>query len=148
MGYSAGRWMLFSVVLVLAGCAEQDILDMNLREHKNIELHIHPILEIEILGERMIIPANIGISDKGMRVIHTHKEDGILHVESPEPHEFVLKDFFTIWGETFNETCILDTCVDEDHELNVFVNDIKDGRHGNIPLRDNDKIRIMYAKKD
>jgi len=61
----------------------QNILDYNLREHKNLALHIHPNLEIEILGEPYPIPANLGVSERGMSVIHTHKDDGNLHTESP-----------------------------------------------------------------
>ena len=107
--------------------------------------HIHPEIEIEILGERQLIPASIGLENRGMRVIHTHTADGIIHVESPVAQEFHLKDFFSIWGKTFNSTCIFEYCVDESHTLAFTVNGQPNSEYGNLPLRDKDKMRIVYS---
>ncbi len=126
----------------------QDILSVNLREHKNLALHIHPTVEIEILGKPYFIPPNIGISNSGMRVIHTHEQGGVLHVESPYPHQFYLKDFFTVWGKTFNEKCIVNYCTDENHALKVFVNGAQSNLFEAIPLRDGQKIKIVYAQNN
>lgn len=135
---------------IISNCSEknEDLLMIDLKEHKNLALHIHPILEIEILGEKQIIPGNIGISDRGMRVIHTHKTDGILHIESPRPHQFYLADFFTIWGRNFDSSCVFNYCADEDHSLKVFVNDVENDQYGNIPLYDKDKIKIVYERRE
>ena len=140
---------VFSLILI-SGCASnntEDILKINLREHKNIALHIHPFLEIEIGGQKQIIPANTGISGQGMRVIHTHDDTGKLHIEAPYEHQFYLKDFFVIWGKNFNNTCIFDRCVDQNHTLSVNVNGADDPRFGDIPLVDGDKIKIVYNKR-
>jgi len=143
--------ILFLIFLfVLSGCSEknEDLLMIHLTEHKNLALHIHPILEIEILGEKQIIPGNIGISDRGMRVIHTHEPDGILHIESPYPHQFYLADFFTIWGRNFDSSCVFNYCVDENHSLKVFVNGAENDQYWNIALYDKDKIKIVHERKD
>lgn len=127
---------------------EEDVIDLinvNLKEHKNLALHIHPTLQIEIEGEQIQMPANIGISTSGMRVMHTHDGTGKIHIESPYPYQFHLKDWFTIWGRNFNSTCILESCVDESHILKVYVNDIENNLYGDIPLRDGDIIRIVYS---
>jgi len=76
-----------------------------------VHLHIH--LAIFINGEEQQIPFGIGIgqpwqvsdSDEGPFVtdgacfywIHTHTEDGIVHIESPVRRRFTLGDFFAIW---------------------------------------------------
>src|SRR3989338_6923441 len=112
-------FMLIGVIILLQACSqtEQDVLNLNLQEYKSLALHIHPELEIEVFGEKQIIPGNIGISPEGMKAIHTHEPDRILHVESPYPHQFVIGDFFKIWGERFDSKCIFNLCEDEGHEL-------------------------------
>lgn len=117
-----------------------------LGEHSRIQLHIHPSLEIEILNQQFPVPQYIGITKKGMMVIHTHTADGILHVESPEPRTFYLADFFRIWGQNFNSTCIFDYCSDDNHTLNVYVNDQESNLYENIVLKDKDRIKIVYAE--
>ena len=141
---------LFFMLKALAGTTPdtpEDLLQYTMKEHTNIALHVHPQLEIEILGKQYPIPANIGISEAGMRVIHTHDATGTLHVESPYPHQFSLKDFFTIWGKTFNQQCIFEYCSDEQHELIFTANGIPNDQYENIPLRDLDKIKIIYRGK-
>ena len=68
-------------------------------EEKTVALHIHPFLKIEILGEKQVISTDIGVSEKGMRVIHTHDTTGKLHIEAPYPHKFYLRDFFYYLGQ-------------------------------------------------
>ncbi len=142
--------LLVVFLLLVSGCASnkpEDLLNLNLREHKNLALHIHPFLEIEIAGQKQIIPPNVGISEAGMRVIHTHDDIGKLHIESPYPHQFYLKDFFSIWGKNFNSTCIFDECADQNHTLQFFVNGIESMEKENIPLRDGNRIKIVYREK-
>ena len=142
--------ILFIALLFIISCSKQteevDVLTMNLREHKNLALHIHPIVEIEIKGEEYVIPAEIGISPEGMRAIHTHDKTGKLHVESPFPHQFYLKDFFTIWGESFTKDCIFEFCVDETYSLITYVNGETNDLYGLIPLHDGDKIKIVFSE--
>ena len=136
-----------AVIILLSGCASKpDILSVNLAEHKSLALHIHPFLEIEINGENYPIPVNTGISAAGMRVIHTHDSTGKLHIESPYPHQFYLPDFFKIWGKPFNQSCIFEYCANASHALSVFVNGIE-AAEANIPLKDGDRIRVVYGKK-
>jgi hypothetical protein len=106
------------------------------------------VLEIYILGNKQVIPANAGIPKRCMHVIHTHDASGELHIESPVYHQFHLGDFFTIWGKTFNKSCIFEHCVDENHTLSFFVNGSKNDEYEDKPLRDGDKIQIIYSKKE
>ncbi|HIG93838.1 MAG: hypothetical protein QT02_C0004G0027 [archaeon GW2011_AR9] len=147
--YLVGYLVGLTVLLFLMGCSSQpqDPLSINLRDHKQIVQHIHPTLQIEINDQIQLIPADIGITEQGLRVIHTHDEPGILHVESPFPYQFYLKDFFTIWGKRFDSQCIFDSCIDNDHELKVYLDGQEDTRFGDIPLQDDQQIRIVYQKK-
>ena len=143
------RWGFLSVLLLscaISCSATKDLLQTNILDHSNLALHIHPTLEIEILGERRGLPSNIGITDEKLRVIHTHDPDGRLHVESPVPHQFALADFFTIWGKTFTGKCIFEYCIDGDHVLDMFVNGEKSELYENLPLKDQDRIKIIYRK--
>lgn len=145
------RWGFIPVVLLfytISCSAQKNLLQINVLDHPNLALHIHPTLEIEILGERRVLPAHIGITDQRLRVIHTHDSDGVLHVESPVPHQFVLGDFFTIWGKTFTSKCILGYCVNNDHVLEMFVNGEKSDLYENLPLRDKGQIKIIYRKNE
>jgi hypothetical protein len=127
---------------------ELDIFSLNLKEHKNLALHIHPTLEIEILGEKYTIPGNIGISPQGtMKVIHTHDSTGKLHIESPYPYQFYLKDVFKIWGKNISSSCIFNYCEDAEHQLDFYVNNLKNDLRENIPLIDGEVIRIVYKRK-
>lgn len=31
--------------------------------------------------------------------VHTHAQDGVIHVEAPAPQTFTLGDFFGVWGQ-------------------------------------------------
>ena len=138
---------IIALVIILGGCntpTHEELLQLNLKDHEEMALHIHPSLEIEILGEKQPLPDHIGITQTGMRVIHTHGTDGKLHVESPYPAEFYLKDFFAIWDKTFNEKQLFLYTTDDKHTLKVYVNEKEDNRFGNIPLKDGDKIKIVY----
>jgi hypothetical protein len=80
--------------------------------------HIHVHLAIFINGNEQQVPFGIGIgqpwqvedSDEGPFVtdgscfywIHTHTEDGVIHIESPTRRTFTLGDFFAIWQQTLS----------------------------------------------
>ena len=76
-------------------------------------VHIHVHLAIFIDGQEQQIPFGIGIgqpwqvssSGSGPFVtngscfywIHTHTDDGVVHIESPVRRRFTLGDFFAVW---------------------------------------------------
>ena len=77
--------------------------------------HVHAHLTIFIDGAARQIPYGIGIvpprtvqrTPEGPFVtagscfywLHTHAEDGIIHIESPVQRTYTLGDFFAIWGQ-------------------------------------------------
>jgi hypothetical protein len=82
--------------------------------------HVHTHLTIFVNGQARVIPYGIGIpgfeataTPQGAFVetgscfywIHTHAEDGVLHIESPSTTlTFTLGEFFDEWGQTLSTT--------------------------------------------
>lgn len=122
-----------------------NILDLNFTDATVLRLHIHPYLEIWVLGKNQSIPADIGISAQGQRIIHTHDDTGKIHVESPWNTRFYLKDFFYVWGKRFDRQCVFDYCADKDHTLKVYVNGTESQLYGDLPLEDGETIKIVYS---
>ena len=142
-------YVLALFLILLAACSGPDaesLLNFNLKEHKNLAMHIHPKVEISILGQIYPIPANIGVSENSMRVIHTHDSTGALHVEGPYVVDFYLRDFFTIWEKRFTEDCIFEYCVDANHELLFYVNGEQNDLYADMVLRDGDVLSIVYRE--
>ena len=99
-------------------------------------MHIHPDLSISIDGVAQEIPANIGVSVACMRPLHTHDSTGKIHVEFPREHDFRLRDFFTLWGESFNK---------EGYSVTMTVNGEASAEYENLILRDGDQIKLDYT---
>ena len=76
-----------------------------------IVMHIHPRLYIEMDGQTYMVPQNVGIDPSmwkdhsldqygmtGMAPLHTHTNDGMIHVESNVKRDYTLGEFLDIWG--------------------------------------------------
>lgn len=111
------------------------------------EFHIHPKLIITIDGKDQPIPSGIGIKNGCMNPLHTHDEPGVIHVESPEPRDFMLGDWFAVWGKAFTKDQILDAKVDEKHSIRVRVNGQEVDTFEQTVLRDAEQIVISYEEK-
>lgn len=72
-------------------------------EHERLGMHIHPHLTVMVDGVATLPPGGIGISPNCMRPLHTHDASGYLHIEYPERRDFLLGDFFQVWGEPFKD---------------------------------------------
>lgn len=71
--------------------------------------HYHPHLQITINGTEIPVPANIGVdpSTGAMSAVHTHEEDGTIHIEADKSGEvFTLGQLFTQWGVKLTPTQI------------------------------------------
>lgn len=112
------------------------------------ELHIHPFLTIVISGEKITIPANIGIERFGCeRALHTHDKTGELHIEPNFAKDFTLGDFFGLWGKPFSATQILDKTAHAEHEIVMTVDGEPSTEFENLILKDGQKIVIEYKER-
>ena len=82
---------------------------------EQVLFHIHAHLAVYVNSSARGIPAGIGIAppreiqqtDQGTFVsggscfywLHSHTEDGVIHIESPVQRTFTLGDYFDIWGQ-------------------------------------------------
>lgn len=124
--------------------AELDVTKM-CTQHGSVSMHIHPHLRIFLNGKEEPIPVNVGIpSSVCMRPIHTHDGSGTLHLEFPRPRDVKLGDFFRVWGKRFNKDCVLDSCVDNQHQLSMTVNGVPNSEWENYIMSDGDQIEIRY----
>jgi hypothetical protein len=86
---------------------------------EQVLFHIHAHLTVFVSGESRRIPYGIGIpaaqistTSAGPFVgagscffwLHTHAEDGIIHIESPVERTYTLGDFFDVWGQELGRT--------------------------------------------
>ena len=78
-------------------------------------MHIHPHLSLVVDGKAAAVPANIGIDPSlwhvhtldsygmtGMAPLHTHRDDGVIHVESYKDQDYTLGELLDIWGMPFD----------------------------------------------
>jgi hypothetical protein len=76
-------------------------------------------LEIVVFNELQEIPAEVGVNNETREKLFTLNYDNIIYKVVDE--DATLKEFFQIWGETFNSTCILDYCNTENHTMKMYV---------------------------
>ncbi|MBC5829495.1 MAG: hypothetical protein GIW98_04815 [Candidatus Eremiobacteraeota bacterium] len=88
------------------------------------KLHIHQHLLLYNRGSQVTVPSLIGIPPAAdcFYWIHTHNDDGIIHVESPMVKTFTLGQFFDIWGEPLNSAAAATVRARAGRTLKVWVN--------------------------
>ncbi|MBI4119670.1 MAG: hypothetical protein HY456_02390 [Parcubacteria group bacterium] len=101
--------------------------------------HIHPILTIYIDGAKMIVPADVGVSDICDHALHTHDDTGELHVESQDSRQYTLGDFFGVWGQPFDRP---------GYSLEMTVGGQPSREGANLTLRDGQHIELKYTKQN
>jgi len=86
--------------------------------------HIHSNLQIYDRGHAVEVPANIGISQMAgcFYWLHTHTNDGYIHIESPVVRPFTLGQFFDIWGPDLSWTRAATAQAPKGKRLSIKVN--------------------------
>jgi hypothetical protein len=117
--------------------------------------HIHVHLAIFVDGQEQLVPLGVGIgqpwqvedSAEGPFVtdgscfywIHTHTEDGVVHIESPLRRRFTLGDFFAIWQVPLSTTQVGPA----QGAVITYVNGSRDDRNpSDIPLLSHERIQL------
>jgi hypothetical protein len=141
-----------------SGGASDNLADVNGISCDTLEgtvEHIHMHLAIFVNGQEQQVPMGIGIgqpwqvadSDEGPFVedgscfywLHTHTEDGIVHIESPLRRRFTLGDFFAIWQMTLNENQVGPA----QGPVIVYVNGQRsNARPQDIPLLSHERVQL------
>lgn len=90
--------------------------------NEQLVYHIHAHLAVYVNGVHKLIPEGVGIApprtevqtDDGPYVdtgscfywLHTHTNDGIIHIESPTEQSYTLGQFFDIWNQPLSSTAV------------------------------------------
>ncbi|TMR95792.1 hypothetical protein EJK15_26795 [Nonomuraea basaltis] len=114
--------------------------------------HFHSHLDVFVNGERTPVPGNIGVSESAgaMSELHTHDEEGILHVEAPTTDKtYTLKEVFTSWQVQLDARGIGGLKNDGTNVLKAYVNGKEiTGDPATVELTDKAQIALVYGSAD
>ena len=108
--------------------------------------HVHAHLQLFDRGRRVQVPADIGmpLGTGCLYWLHTHADDGIIHIESPVARQFTLGEFFDIWGDSLSRTQASAIRAPRGKTLTITVNGKRwSGNPRAIALRDREEIVIQ-----
>ncbi len=120
-------------------------------EQGNYHIHVH--LTIYLNGKLVTIPQGIGIaSDSSCYYwMHTHTDDGIIHIEAPASlHNLALDDFLTIWEQGFARLNF-PAQLKRDTGWQIFVNGklfsgvVTSPLKTEVPLHSHDVVTLEYG---
>jgi hypothetical protein len=117
-----------------------------------LTVHYHAHLDINVDGKPLPVPPYIGFVVSGSKVaglapLHTHQQDGVIHIENSVPATFLLGQFFIEWGVRLSKDCIGGLCAGGGKELAVFVDGKQfTGDPSSIVLKKHQEIAIEYGK--
>jgi hypothetical protein len=123
----------------------------------SIRFHIHVHLDIFVNGKQYRIPPAAGMKPPLIAKavpggifydnaptgcvywLHVHTDDGIIHVEAPQPMSFVLGEFFDIWNQPLSSTQV----GPDKGPVVAFVNGkVFPGDPRNIPLLNHEVVQL------
>jgi len=115
-------------------------------------LHIHEHLDIYNEGHHVNVPKFIGIHFKNgqadyLTELHTHANEGVIHLESPVAQSYSLGQFFGAWGVNLSRNCVGGLCATPGHPLKFYVNGkLFQGNPVKLVLQEHDEYAIVYGK--
>jgi hypothetical protein len=113
---------------------------------ERLDYHVHTHLTVIVEGQQVEIAGDIGIRQDCLFWLHTHSDNGILHVEAPQPRTFTLGQFFAVWDQPLSSTQLLGNPADATHEVQATVNgETWTGDPADIPLDDLTTVVLQYG---
>ncbi len=113
---------------------------------EHLTFHVHARLTIFNAGRQITAPANVGIRSSCLYWLHTHDTTGVIHVEAPGRRDFVLRQFFTVWGQPLDSTGLMNFRADATHSIKAWVDGAPwNNDPGLIPLREGADIVLAYG---
>jgi hypothetical protein len=110
--------------------------------------HIHAHLDVQVDGQAVSVPADIGIDRASGTIspLHTHDATGVIHIESPVKRQFSLGEFFSEWDVSLSTDNIGALRAADGKNLRVFVNGTqKTGNPATITFGPHDEIAVIYG---
>ena len=110
--------------------------------------HIHIHLDVWVNGQKITVPALVGINENAQTIspLHTHDTTGVVHIESPVVKDYQLGQFMTEWGVPLNASQLGSDKTDATHTLKVYVNGKEtSGDPSKLAFHAHDEIAIVYG---
>ncbi|TAM76987.1 hypothetical protein EPN44_04350 [bacterium] len=87
-------------------------------------VHDHAHLTVLIKGSPLPIPSDVGRPAAAGCIywLHTHADDGIIHVEAPTKRTFTLGAFFALWGRPLSPADVAGVPVAAGEHLRAYLN--------------------------
>jgi hypothetical protein len=106
--------------------------------------HIHVHLDVSFGGGQIEVPAGIGVDPSGkVSPIHTHSNNGVIHVEADSYQPYTLGQFFTQWGQPLGNDSIGRIRALPGRRLYWFVNGTPVDHPAAVVLQSHDKIQAF-----
>ena len=140
---TAPPWLLPTDVSARVKAAGLNLGAMGMAEH----YHVH--LDILIDGKAVSVPADVGVdpSDGAMSALHSHSNDGIVHIEAATKGQaFTLGQFFTQWDVALSGNQIGSLVAGDGKSLTAFVNGKKiTSNPAMIRLAERQQITLVFG---
>ncbi|MGH9922069.1 MAG: hypothetical protein ACRD38_04905 [Nitrososphaerales archaeon] len=89
-------------------------------------------LNVTLDGQHFTVPANIGITSECITPLHTHEDDGEIHMQFFKPTRFTLGNFIKLWGLDLSK-----------YDVKIFVKNVTDDDFSEV---DPDVNTIFFGK--
>jgi hypothetical protein len=117
--------------------------------------HFHPHLDLIDDGQAIPVPGGIGIEGydptstggSAYSPLHTHQDDGVIHVESADQTAtYTLGQFFDVWEVPLSENQLGGLTTDSSDVLCAYVNgELFSGDPATIQLEPAQEIELYYG---
>ena len=139
------------------GATGQPVDGISCQTSEQTVFHIHAHLTIFVNGAARQVPAGIGIpgaqatqTAQGAFIetgtcfywLHTHADDGIIHIESPIQRTFTLGNFFDIWGQPLGPDQVGPA---SGHVVAIYNGQVWQGNPRDIPLNAQAQIQLQVG---
>jgi hypothetical protein len=112
--------------------------------------HIHPKLAVFVRGERIELPANIGIdparSPTEMAGLHTHDASGVIHVENAA--DPTLGQFFEIWGVPLSPGQLGPHQAKDSERVRAWVDGRPSAELEDLVMQDGQEIAVVLGPRE
>jgi hypothetical protein len=131
-----------AILLVFLGSSLTYAVISTVPEQNQVQSDWRAMLIITIFNEQYPIPAGIGTNNQTYSKLFTINSNGIVYKTGDD--SATVGEFFTIWGESFNSTCILSYCNTENNSMRMYVNNKENFDYDLYTINNNDVIWIDY----
>lgn len=107
--------------------------------------HIHAHITMYINGKQTTLPQNVGIAgdQSCLYWLHVHDTTGVIHIEAPAGHSFILGNFLDEWATQF-PTLSYPSELDLSGWTAYLNGNLYQGDFHKIPLESHNVITLMY----